>query len=115
MPGPGEAPFGAVFGPGTHHQGDLSFDGRVRVDGTFTGRLYTEDALEVGAGGRVDGEVDVARAIVAGCISGRTRVRERLTLQSTGSIEGMLDVGVLEVEAGARIMATVRAHGEELP
>lgn len=112
---PADTPFGAVFGPGTHHQGDLAFEGRIRVDGTFSGRLYTEDALEVGAGGRVEGEVDVARANVAGTVSGRLRVREHLLVQATGTIEGMLDAGLLEVQPGARISAMVRVSGEELP
>lgn len=115
MADPADSPFGAVFGPGTHHRGDLNFEGRVRVDGTFTGRLYTEDALEVGAEGRVEGEADVASAIIAGTVIGRLRVRERLVLQSTGMVDGMLDAGVLEVMAGARISAVVRVHGEELP
>ncbi len=115
MAAPAESPFGAVFGPGTHHRGDLSFEGRVRVDGTFTGRLYTEDALEIGADGRVEGEADVASAIIAGAVIGRLRVREQLVLHSTGVIDGMLDAGVLTVMPGAKISAVVRVHGEELP
>lgn len=87
----------------------------MRVDGTFSGRLYTEDALEVGADGRVEGEADVASAIIAGAVIGRLRVRERLVLESTGVVDGMLDAGVLEVRAGARLSAVVRVLGEELP
>ena len=36
----------------------LSFDGRVRVDGTFRGKLRSADVLEVGARGRIDGECE---------------------------------------------------------
>lgn len=117
MPGPAppDSPFGAVFGPGTHHQGDLSFEGRVRVDGTFSGRLYTEESLEVGVDGLVEGEVDVARAIVAGRLAGRVRVREHLLLQATGSIDGLLDAGVAEIQPGARVSGSVRITGQELP
>ena len=43
-----------VMGPGTYYDGDLTFEGRVRVDGHFEGRLYTEDVLEVGTDGRID-------------------------------------------------------------
>ena len=110
-----DAPFGAVFGPGTLHQGDMAFEGRVRVDGTYKGKLYTEGALEVGADGVVDGEIDVASAVVAGTLKGRVRVRELLVLQASGRIEGLLDAGLVEVHAGARSSAVVRVTGMELP
>ena len=45
---PRELSLNAVMGHGAHYEGDLSFEGRVRVDGTFVGRIYTEDCLEVG-------------------------------------------------------------------
>lgn len=110
-----DAPFGAVFGPGTLYQGDMAFEGRVRVDGTYKGRLYTEGALEIGADGVVDGEIDVASAVVAGALKGRVRVRELLVLQATGLVDGLLDAGLVEVHAGARISGRVRVTGEELP
>jgi cytoskeletal protein CcmA (bactofilin family) len=105
----------ALFGPGAHHQGDLSFEGRVRVDGRFTGRLYTEELLEVGATGVIEGEADVARAVIAGRFTGRLRVREHLLLEPTARIEGALDIGVLELRAGARVSGELRVAGEELP
>ena len=108
-------PLSAVMGPGAHHQGDLSFEGRVRVDGTFTGRLYTEDVLEVGADGLVDGEADVASAIVAGTVKGRLRVREHLLIQAGGAVLGLLDAGIVELQPGGRIEGEVRILGVELP
>ncbi len=110
-----DTPLGGLLGPGTHHQGDLSFEGRVRIDGHFTGRLYSEDILEVGATGVVEGEADVARCTLAGRFIGRLRVRERLVIEATGRVEGSLDAGVLEVRPGARLQGPVRVAGEELP
>lgn len=107
-----DSPLNAVMGPGAHYQGDLSFEGRVRVDGHFKGRIYTEDCLEVGEAGTLDGEFDVARAVVAGTVQGRMRVREHLVLTETGLIKGLLDAGVVEVRAGGRIQAEVRINGE---
>lgn len=110
-----DAPYSALMGPGAHHQGDLSFEGRVRVDGTFTGRLYTEGTLEVGAEGLIDGEVDVASAIVAGTVKGRLRVRERLLIQPGGVVFGLLDAGIVELLPGGRVEGQVRILGVELP
>ena len=100
-----------VMGPGTHWDGDLTFEGRVRVDGTFEGRLYTEDMLEVGQEGRIEGELDVARAIVSGTIIGKMRVRDSLVMESTGRIEGHLDAAAVEICPGASIDGVVRITG----
>ena len=110
-----ETPLSAVFGQGSRHEGDLAFEGRVRVDGTFVGRLYTEELLEVGQTGAVEGEVDVACAIVAGRFEGRLRCRERLVLAATAHVSGVFDIGVLECAPGARIRGQVEVRGAELP
>jgi cytoskeletal protein CcmA (bactofilin family) len=102
----------AVMGHGAHYEGDLSFEGRVRVDGTFVGRIYTEDCLEVGVDGVLEGETDVARAVVAGTLSGKIRVREHLLLESTGVIRGSLDAAVVEVRDGGQIRGEVRISGK---
>ena len=99
------------MGPGTKWDGDLSFEGRVRVDGHFEGRMYTEDVLEVGMDGFIEGEVDVARAIVSGKVEGTMRVREHLLVESTGCIEGKLDAVRVEVRSGARMIGTVHITG----
>lgn len=108
-------PLRALFAADSRHEGDLSFEGRVRVDGTFVGRLYTEEVLEIGETGCVEGEADVARAIIAGRFEGRLRCREHLRLTRTAELSGQLDVGVLECEAGARIRGPIHVRGSELP
>ncbi len=110
-----EPPLSAVMGPGAHYEGDLSFEGRVRVDGHFTGRIYSEDLLELGAEGVIEGSADVARASVAGRVIGRIRVREHLVVESTGRIDGKLDAGLCEIRPGAIVSAEVRIRGEEVP
>jgi len=99
----------AVLGPGTRYEGDMSFEGRVRIDGHYVGRIYSEDWLELGPGGHIEGKVDVARAVIAGRVDGELRVRERLVVESTGHVTGKLDAAELEVRAGARIEGEVRA------
>ena len=108
-----EPPLAALMGAGAYYEGDLRFDGRVRVDGHFNGRIYSEDLLEVGRDGIIEGEADVSRAVVAGELRGRIRVRQHLTLEATARVDAVLDVGVLEVMAGAQIRGEVRVRGEE--
>lgn len=103
-----ELPLAALLGTGARYTGEMSFDGRVRIDGTFTGRIFTEDTLEIGESGVVDGQIDAATLIVAGVASGEIRVRGRLLLQPTGHLKGSVDARVLEVRPGGRMDAHVR-------
>ena len=110
---PAAAPLGALLAADAHHQGDLNFEGKVRVEGRFTGRLYGEDALEVGPRGEIEGEVDVASAILAGRLKGHLRVRGLLVLEETAEVEAVLDIGLLEVHPGARLRGEIRVRGAE--
>lgn len=106
-----ERPLAALLGRGARYSGDLTFEGRVRVDGAFTGRIFTDDTLEIGESGTVEGEIDAAVLVVAGSAQGNIRVRERLLLQATGTLSGVVDAVSLECHPGGRIDATVRVSG----
>ena len=102
-----EKPLAALLGRGATFGGDLTFEGRVRVDGTFKGRIHTDDTLEIGEGGLIEGEIDVATLIVSGTASGKIRART-LHLEPTGVLRGEVDADTLESQAGGRIDAVVR-------
>lgn len=106
-----DRPLAALLGRGAQFGGDLTFEGRVRVDGAFRGRIYTEDTLEIGEPGRVEGEIDAATLIVAGVAGGKIRVRDRLVLEPTGTLRGQVDAAVLEVHPGGRVDATLKVGG----
>lgn len=99
-------PLNALLGRGATYEGDLSFEGRVRVDGIFRGRIYTDELLEVGESGRIEGEIDAEELIVAGEVDGKVRVRGVLTLESTGSLLGEIDATSMVTRVGAKIRAT---------
>ena len=100
-------PLSGFLGPGASWSGDLSFEGRLRIDGRFEGRIYSDDILEVGHTGRIVGEVDVARARVAGIIDGTLHVRESLVVEATGLIRGEVHAARIRVAQGATIEASV--------
>jgi len=104
---PKERNLNALLGRGATYEGDLSFEGRVRVDGVFRGRIYTDAVLEVGESGVIDGEVDAHNLIVAGRVEGKVRVRGVLTLEPTGCIHGEIDAAQLVSKEGAKLRATV--------
>ncbi len=103
-----ELPLAALLGAGATYGGDLRFEGRVRIDGHFSGSIHTTDVLEVGSGGRVEGTLDVATLVVAGTVSGKIRVGRTLLVEGTGTLLGEVVAANLEVEPGARIDAHLR-------
>lgn len=103
-----EPPLVALLGKAAKYSGDLTFEGRVRVDGRFTGRIFTHDTLEIGASGEVDGEIEANVLIVAGVARGKVRVLERLVLLAGGALFGQVEAEALEAHPGGRVDATVR-------
>ncbi|MFH1465773.1 MAG: polymer-forming cytoskeletal protein [Pseudomonadota bacterium] len=109
---PEELPLTGFLGPGAAFEGDLTFEGRLRLDGSFRGRIYSEGILEVGASGRLEGEADVARARIAGTVEGRLRVREVLTVEETAVLRGEVEVAHIRVARGASLEAHVKRMAE---
>lgn len=107
-------PLAGWLGAGAQWVGDLTFEGRMRIDGTFQGRVYSNDLLEVGPSGLIEGQVDVEDAIVAGTLDGRIRVRGQLVVEPTGFILGELKVHRLVVHTGGTVRARVtRIRGDK--
>lgn len=101
-------PFSGWLGVGAHHQGDLRFEGKVRIDGYFTGTIHSPDLLEIGAAGTVKGRIEVAQALVGGRIEGDLIASERITLLDGAVIIGRLEAPWLDVRNGAQIDGTVK-------
>lgn len=110
-----ERPLSGLLGRGATYEGELTFEGRVRLDGTFKGKLTTDDTLEIGEGGRVEGDVDAAFVRLAGTIDGSVRARRRLIIEATGRVIGAVYAASLEVMPGARLSAMVQVGDASAP
>ena len=91
----------AFLGSGTVYTGDLSFEGAVRIDGTFTGNITSDGTLIVGQGANVKGNLKVGALVVSGCIEGEVIVGGKAVLHKSASIQGKLLTKLLVMEEGA--------------
>ncbi|HHO51472.1 MAG TPA: polymer-forming cytoskeletal protein [Deltaproteobacteria bacterium] len=96
-------------------RGDLEYQGRIRIDGTLLGTVRTNDLLDVGAAGRIEGEIHVAQALVGGVVEGTLHATERLTILPTAIVRGVILTPWLDVRVGAQLDAEVRVIREETP
>ncbi len=97
----------AFLGAGTTYEGNLNFQGSVRIDGMFTGEIKSEGTLIVGKDARVDGDVQVGQLILSGNIDGRIFAEQKVVLHKTANLVGSLSTPVLVIEEGAKVEGQV--------
>ncbi len=94
------AELNAFLGRGCEYEGKLTFEGTVRIDGRFTGEIFSNDVLIIGQGAEVHAEIDVAVVIVSGNVVGNITSRNRVELHAPARLIGNIISPVLIVEEG---------------
>lgn len=92
---------GAFFGPHVAFQGQLQFDGTLRIDGRLEGQIHTTGTLEVGGSGQLKGVITAGTLINGGRIAG-TVVADRVQLLAASVLVGDVHAPLLAIESGAR-------------
>ncbi len=83
--------------------GDVSTPGDVRIEGRLTGNVRAAEQLLVARGGRIDGEIDVAEAVIGGEVVGPVRASRSVTLQASAQVFGTITTPRITVEEGAAL------------
>lgn len=91
----------AFLGSGTAYEGKLTFQGAVRIDGSFNGEIVSEGALIAGKDATIEGVVRVGEFILSGSFTGEVYAKTRITIHKTGVIQGTINTPALVVEEGA--------------
>lgn len=91
----------AALGKGSHFEGKLTFEGAVRIDGQFSGEIFSEGILIVGHGARVQARVQVSSVVVQGDLEGNVQANDCVELHGTSRMSGDLVTPSLYVEKGA--------------
>jgi len=96
---------GTLIGTGTTIEGNLSYTGGLRIDGTVKGdvRCANSDAcmVVVSEMGHIEGEVHAAHLVVSGRITGPVHISELLELQPKARITGDVHYRAIEIHQGA--------------
>src|SRR5580658_2968823 len=106
----------ALLGRGTHFEGKLHFEGRVRIDGVFKGEIQSDDTLVIGEGAEIHAEIDVASVIVrGGVVHGNIRAKTSIEVHAPGKIVGNLHSPSLFIDRGVEFQGTCRMDAIEEP
>lgn len=91
----------ALLGRGTEYEGKLTFEGRVRVDGTFRGEIFSEGMLILGEGANVEATVEVGSLIVnGGVLRGNVKATKLVEIHAPGRVHGDIDTPQLFIGKG---------------
>ena len=102
----------AFLGASTVYTGTLTFEGAVRIDGTYNGDIHSEGALIVGKDAQIQGSIDVGELILNGTFSGEVRAKRRVVVHKTGILSGSLHTPALIVEEGGLVEGEVHMKAD---
>jgi len=89
-----------LLGKGSEFEGKLTFEGQVRIDGKFSGQIFTKDILVVGEGAHVLAEVNAGTVIVNGMVEGNVRATQLVELHAPGRVKGNIETPALTMDRG---------------
>ena len=106
----------SLIGTGTTVEGDVTFTGGLRIDGTVRGRVVAVDdeaaTLVVSEQAKIDGEVRVSHVVVNGAVNGPVTASDSLELQAKARVNGDVIYRRLEMHAGAIVQGKLM-HAEQ--
>lgn len=106
----------SLIGASTRIEGDILFQGGLRIDGHVQGSILAADdqpsMLVISEQARVDGEIHAAHLVVNGTINGPVFASELLELQPKARVTGNVRYKALEMHHGAIVDGTL-THSEE--
>jgi len=89
-----------IIGEGTNVKGDVTVEGSIQVDGEFEGAIDATDTLVVGETGKVEGDANVANAVIGGRMYGNVIASGKIELKRGSQLLGDIKTRGLVIEDG---------------
>jgi len=102
----------SVIGADMQLIGDISFKGKLRLDGKAEGNIRGE-YLILGETGIISGDIVVNTFVCSGRVEGTVNVKKLYVVKS-GFIEGKVETMDLAVESGAVLNGEIKSRSQEL-
>lgn len=110
----------ALLGRGTRFEGKLHFEGRVRIDGSFSGEILCDDTLIIGEGAFIEADILAATVIIrGGKVRANIRATRAIELYVPAEVSGSLKAPEVFMDKGVQFsgsctMGAVDIHGATL-
>jgi cytoskeletal protein CcmA (bactofilin family) len=91
----------ALLGRGTKFRGKLTFEGRIRIDGEFSGEVFSDDVLILGENAEVRAEIEVGTLIVrGGSLWGNVRANQLVEIYAPSRVFGDIQTSQIFLDKG---------------
>jgi cytoskeletal protein CcmA (bactofilin family) len=109
----------SLIGEGTVVEGNVIFNGGLRIDGRVKGNVLTggdqPSTLVLSERARVEGEIRVSHAVVNGTVMGPVHATEYVELQPKCNVTGDVHYKTLEIQLGAVVEGRLVHEAEGQP
>ena len=92
---------GAFLGSDSEFEGQLTFQGTIRIDGRFKGGIAVDGTLIVGPSGRVNAEISASNMIISGEVIGNMIAETNIEVHTSGKVYGNLVAPTVTIHEGA--------------
>ena len=103
----------AYMGKDTVFNGSLNYDGTVRIDGKFEGKVITEDTLIIGESGHLMAEIHAGTVICMGRVEGTIVAAKKVEIHSTSKVLGNIKSPAIDIELGGILDGNCDMSGKE--
>ena len=90
----------AFLGEDTEFEGKFSFTGAVRIDGKFSGEIFSNGTLIVGESAVIKAQIQVADMIISGEVRGDIFAERKIEIIFPGKLFGNIETPKLVLEEG---------------
>ena len=101
-----------TVGKGIVLNGQISACDKLVVEGKVEATLSQTRAVEIAESGMLKGSAEIDEADVSGRFEGQLVIRGRLSIRSTGRVQGEIRYGQLEIEAGGQLVGDIQVFEE---
>jgi cytoskeletal protein CcmA (bactofilin family) len=103
----------AYMGEDTVFNGSLTFEGTVRIDGSFEGQVNTEDTLIIGEKGHLKAEISAGTIVCKGRVEGTIIASKKIEIHSTSKVVGNVKSPAIYIELGGILDGGCDMTGKE--
>ena len=85
---------------GTHFEGKLSFEGSLRLGGSFKGEIFTRDILIIDETAVIEANIEAREVICAGKVKGNIYAEKKVRIKAPGKFKGTITTENLSIDDG---------------
>ncbi len=90
----------ALLDQGCTFDGRLTFEGTVRIGGSFSGEIFTNDTLVINPGAKVDAQIEADTVIISGVVKGNIFARRKVIMHPPAMFMGTVTTPSLRIDEG---------------